>query len=174
MGPPPPSLASSPRLLACSPRFSAPICPQGCSGWLMLIALLSCTALKACSSLLIWDVCTDLSTGQDKANAGRDRPLAAGAISRVAHSITQPPANVDLQPPSYMAAWGWVWAIGLLGYPPPCRVPPILLSVCTPSPSQVGTVAAPESVTTTVPASHGVNNAAKNMDVTSITESATV
>ena len=75
----------------------------------------SVAALKACSSLLIWDVRTDLSAGQDEAKAGRDRPLAAGAISRVAHSITQPPANVDPQPPSYMGAWGWVWAIGLLG-----------------------------------------------------------
>ena len=66
-------------------------------------------ALKACSALLIWDVRTDLSAGQDEAKAGRDHPLAAGAISRVAHSIAQPPASVDPRPPSYMVAWGWGW-----------------------------------------------------------------
>ena len=47
-----------------------------------------------------------------------------------------------------------------------------------PSPSQVGTVAhldaAAESLATTVPAAHAVIGAAKNKDVTSITEPATV
>ena len=48
----------------------------------------------------------------------------------------------------------------------------------TPSPSQVGTVAqldaATESLPTTVPAAHAVIGAAKNKDVTSITEPVTV
>ena len=77
----------------------------------MLIALLSHCAQGLQLATHLGRVRTDLSAGQDEAKAGRDRPLAAGAISRVAHSITQPPpANVDPQPPSYMAALGWGWA----------------------------------------------------------------